>query len=151
MIIHDNKSSVAGALYFSFGALVATGSAGYDLGTAQLMGPGYFPLALGLLLMGVGLLVASSALGAAGPRTELGHWPMGTVAVVLLSVVLFGLLLRPLGLLLAATVLILASARAHSAWNWRTSIISAAILVPATAIVFVGLLGLRIPLLPSAF
>src|SRR3546814_19925453 len=127
MIIHDKKNFVAGALYVSFGALVAIGSASYDLGTAQRMGPGYFPLALGLLLMGVGLLVAASALGAAGPRTELGHWPMGTVAVVLLSVVLFGLLLRPPGLLLAATVLILASARAHSARHWPTSIISAAI------------------------
>src|SRR3546814_8507158 len=82
MIIHDKKNFVAGALYVSFGALVAIGSASYDLGTAQRMGPGYFPLALGLLLMGVGLLVAASALGAAGPRTELGHWPMGTVAVV---------------------------------------------------------------------
>jgi hypothetical protein len=99
----------------------------------------------------VGLVVAGSALGAAGPRTELGNWSLRTVAVVLLSVVLFGLLLKPLGLLIAATVLILASARAHAAWSWRTSIISAAILAPATAIVFVGLLGLRIPLLPSAF
>src|SRR3546814_4259840 len=60
MIIHDKKNFVAGALYVSFGALVAIGSASYDLGTAQRMGPGYFPLALGLLLMGVGLLVARS-------------------------------------------------------------------------------------------
>src|SRR3546814_12468505 len=92
------------------------------------MGPGYFPLALGLLHMGVGLLVAASALGAARPRTALGHWPMGTVAVVLLSVVLFGPLLRQPGLLLAATVIIPTSARAHSSWNCRTSLISPAIL-----------------------
>jgi hypothetical protein len=151
MIIHDKKNFLAGVLYVAFGALVAIGAAHYDLGTAQRMGPGYFPLALGLLLMAVGLVVASSALGTAGPRTELGDWPLGTVAVVLLSVVLFGLLLKPLGLLVASVVLILASARAHSAWNWRTSIISAAILVPATAIIFVGLLGLRLPLLPSVF
>src|SRR3546814_11669260 len=71
MIIHDKKNFVAGALYVSFGALVAIGSASYDLGTAQRMGPGYFQLALGLLLMGVGLLVAASALGAAGPRPDL--------------------------------------------------------------------------------
>src|SRR3546814_1344767 len=45
MIIHDKKNFVAGALYVSFGALVAIGSASYDLGTAQRMGPGYFPLA----------------------------------------------------------------------------------------------------------
>lgn len=151
MIIHDRKNFVAGALYVVFGALVAIGSASYDLGTAARMGPGYFPLVLGLLLIGIGVIVAGSALGASGPRTELGHWPLGTVAVVLLSVVLFGLLLKPFGLLIAATVLILASARAHAAWTWRTSIISAAILVPATAITFVGLLGLRIPLLPTIF
>src|SRR3546814_15637328 len=115
------------------------------------MGPGYFPLALGLLLMGVGLLVAASALGAAGPRTELGHWAMGTVAVVLLSVVPFGLLLRPLGLLLAATVLILAPARPHSAWNWRTIFSCPAILVPATQHLFCDLLCLPFPLMPSLF
>lgn len=151
MIIHDKKNFFAGALYIVFGALVAIGAAQYDLGTAQRMGPGYFPLALGLLLTGIGLLVAGSALRAAGPRTLLGNWSLGTVSVVLLSVVLFGLLLKPLGLLFAAPILILASARAHPGWNWRASVISAAVLVPATAIIFVGLLGLRIPLLPSIF
>lgn len=151
MRIRDTRSFTAGALFARFGAATALGALQYELGTASRMGPGYFPFSVGLLLVLVGLGTAASAMARTAAHIELGPWPMRTVAIVLGSIVVFGLLLPHVGLLIAAAGLVIVSGFAHPEWSLRSSLTSAALLAPATAAIFVGLLGLRIPLLPSFF
>lgn len=151
MKIRDMRNFAAGALFVLFGAATALGALQFAMGTASRMGPGYFPLVVGMLLVLVGLAVAAGAVAPTAPVTSLGGWPFRNVALILGSVVLFGVLLPHVGLLIAASGLIILSGMAHPEWTLRGSVLSAAVLAPATGALFVGLLGLRIPLLPTFF
>src|SRR5438034_905434 len=51
----------AGALMVLIGAIAINEARGYQLGTLQKMGPGYFPIALGALLILLGILIAGTA------------------------------------------------------------------------------------------
>ena len=44
------KDILAGAIFIAFGLAFALGSLAYDIGSPTNMGPGYVPLALGLVL-----------------------------------------------------------------------------------------------------
>ena len=64
---------LAGLIFVAFGLAFATTSLSYEIGTPLRMGPGYFPLALGgilvflgLLIVGKGFLSSSSAEGRLG-------------------------------------------------------------------------------------
>ena len=97
-----------GGLALALVGLVAAGWAWghYDVGSLRRMGPGAFPLGLGLALAGLGLAIALPALRRAGVPVQ----PQPFAAVcVLASILLFGLGLRPLGLVLATALSVLVS------------------------------------------
>jgi hypothetical protein len=146
--IADQKNVLAGLLYLLFGIAVAVGATHYPIGTSANMGAGYFPLGVGVLLAITGLCVLGTAL-AQRVRTTIGFWPLRNAAIVLASVVLFALLLEPLGLIVAVPVLLGASAMAHPDFSWRAAAVSMIVLLPLTWALFVVLLGLQFPLLPS--
>jgi hypothetical protein len=88
----------AGALMVLIGAIVWNEGRHYPLGTLKKMGPGYFPVTLGIILMLLGILIAGTALtGSAAtsgtddtetlphPETQ-GGWPriiMGWACIIL--------------------------------------------------------------------
>ena len=51
----------AGALVIFFGLVMALKGPGYRLGTLMHMGPGFMPTALGIILIGLGIAIAGSA------------------------------------------------------------------------------------------
>jgi amino acid transporter len=51
----------AGALMVLCGLLAAQDARNYAIGTLHQMGPGYFPLALGILLIALGIIIAGTA------------------------------------------------------------------------------------------
>jgi hypothetical protein len=60
----------AGALMVLLGLIAAHDGTNYPIGTLRQMGPGYFPIALGVLLIFLGLLIAGTAIGAAESEDE---------------------------------------------------------------------------------
>jgi len=60
-MILSQKDFFAGLLYAVVGGAFAIGATGYNLGTAARMGPGYFPLMLGVLLGVIGLYIMFKA------------------------------------------------------------------------------------------
>jgi len=74
---------------------------GYTMGTPARMGPGFFPFYLGMILFFLGVLIALTGLrvhqGDPG-KIEKFHW--GPVGWVIGAIVIFGLLLKPVGMLL---------------------------------------------------
>ncbi len=58
----------AGALMMLLGLITAHEGSTYPIGTLFQMGPGYFPLALGVLLIFLGILIAGTA--SSGPNAE---------------------------------------------------------------------------------
>jgi Tripartite tricarboxylate transporter TctB family len=146
--IADQKNFLTGLLYLVIGGAVTVASTRYEIGTADRMGPGYFPLLIGFALALTGMCVLGAAVRQHSVRSQIGSWPLRTLSIVLVAVVLFGLSLEPMGLLVAVPVLVAVSSLAHKEFSWRSLALSLLVLMPLTWGVFIVLLGLQFPLLP---
>lgn len=62
----SRKDLLAGAVFVGFGLAFAVTASTYEIGSAVRMGPGYFPLVLGGLLVLLGILIAGSGLTGGG-------------------------------------------------------------------------------------
>ena len=93
--IKHPKDFWAGVLYITFGATAVAIALNYPAGTAGRMGPGYFPRALGAILVALGLLLSLRALRLEGARIAFAS--PKPLLVVIGSVVVFGIAAPPLG------------------------------------------------------
>lgn len=141
------KDIFAGLIFLGFGAAFGVAAAGYPLGTAFRMGPGYFPLVLAVILALVGLGIIGQALAGKGEAGSFGAVPWKAVALVLGAIVFFGASVRGLGLAPALFVAAFAAALA-SAENTllRAAAIGLALTVFCVAIFSYGL-GVTAPLI----
>ncbi|ALD89863.1 transmembrane protein [Cupriavidus gilardii CR3] len=122
---------------------------GYSMGTAAKMGPGYFPFWLGVVLALLGVLVLIGSLSSKGESDELARWDIKLLLWILGSVVLFGLLLKPLGMVLSVIVLVLVSSMASHEFTWRGAILNTIILVLISMGAFVYGINLQMPVWPA--
>ena len=70
MRIKSQKDFFAGLLYFAIGVAFAWGATNYNIGDGARMGPGYFPLLLGIVLAVLLLIGLSWALNS---RRQAGY------------------------------------------------------------------------------
>jgi hypothetical protein len=142
------KDFWSGIMFLALGlgfALVAYFN--YPLGRGARMGPGYFPFWIGVLLAILGAVITfKSLLTQGGP---IGSFTWKGMFWVTLAIVLFGLLLRPLGLVGAGLVLIVLSSIPSGEFKLKEVILLWAILAVLCASVFVWGLKLPIPLWPG--
>ena len=96
---------VAGTIFAIIGAIAIVLSLRYPLGTATAMGPGYFPLLLGGLLVFLG---GGAVVQALATRNFLPLGPFDAVPLffMLAAVVAFGLLVEDWGLVAALAALV---------------------------------------------
>lgn len=139
-----NRSDIgAGAIFIAIGLFFGiTTLMELNIGTARRMGPGYFPIMLSGILVVLGLVIAAKSVG----RSDEARGPLPWRGlVVLLSVpVIFGLLVRPLGM---APVLLITTFITSFA-SQRMSVRVAALLAIGLAVFCVAVfnLGLGLPL-----
>ena len=77
MNIRASKDFWAGIMFLSFACVAVLAARGYSMGTAGRMGPGYFPMALGLVLGLLGLLIiARSVVAGSGAISGLQLRPL---------------------------------------------------------------------------
>jgi Tripartite tricarboxylate transporter TctB family len=148
MKIANQKDFATGAFYMAFGLLTAAGASRYEIGSAQAMGPGYFPLLAGIILAALGLTVLASSFSGGAEKTLLEAWNLRKIFVILVSLVLFAIALEPLGLVVALPLLVGLSSLAHPEFSWRGTLLLIAFLLPFVWAIFVYFLGLSIPFLP---
>lgn len=149
MRIRHPKDFLTGVMFVGFGAATMVLSFGLTIGSAAKMGPGYLPLVLGgfLVVLG-GVILLRGVAGRQGPS----GWPilqLKPVAIVLLSVVLFSQILRPLGLLLSTAALVVFASRASHEFRWAEALLNAAALTGIVLVVFVYFLDFQLPIWPS--
>src|SRR5262245_54023820 len=106
------KDVWAGLMLIAIGAGAMLVARNYPFGTALRMGPGYFPMLMGGLLILFGLGILASGLRA-GEAIE-GSWPLRALIILPLSLVLFGVLMERAGFIPALMVLIFGSATAST-------------------------------------
>jgi hypothetical protein len=136
-------------MFIAFGVAFAWGATSYTIGSAVSMGAGYFPLILGVVLAFIGAMVCLRALG---PETDggdqIGLIAWKPLALVLGSVIVFGLILPKLGLIAAIIALIVIATRADVT-SWKQSLLLALGLVIFCYLVFVLGLKLQFPVWPT--
>ncbi|HKW81664.1 MAG TPA: tripartite tricarboxylate transporter TctB family protein [Casimicrobiaceae bacterium] len=142
------KDFVAGLLFIAFGAAAIIISHPYPMGVAARMGPGYFPRLLGILLIVLGTALSLRALRGAG--APLPGWKWRPVAIVLSSVVGFGLIVTHAGLVLSTIALIAAASTASHEYRFRESLLSGVLLAALAVGVFVVGLKLQLPIWPGS-
>ena len=159
MKISHQKNFWGGTLFAAIGlffAVVARGVPGvyfipgYSMGTPARMGPAFFPFYLGVLLLTLGVIIAVSGIrGGKGEDTNVEKFHWGPIIYVLGSVCVFGLLLKPIGMLLAGLVLVVGASLGSHEFRLKQTFILGTVLTIFCAFVFVGGLKLPIPLCPD--
>lgn len=142
-----NRDVWAGLIFIVFGVAAAVIARGYPLGSAARMGPGYFPTALGILL-----IVLGAAIVVRGLRTREHLWPswnFRSAGWILVSVLVFAAAIRPLGLVIAAAATLAVACLATRRYPVREAGAVVVALVLVAALLFVEALGLPLRLWPA--
>lgn len=137
----------AGLLFIAIGAGTLLIALNYSMGTAARMGPGYFPRALGGLLMLLGGVSVLRSLRMSG--APIGGWRTRPLVIVLVSVVIFGLMVQYVGLALSTIVLVFASSAASHEFRPAEAAVSGVLMAMLCVGVFVYALSIQLPIWPA--
>jgi hypothetical protein len=148
-LIKNPRDFWAGVMFLTVGGLFAGIALTYKLGTAARMGPGFFPFMLGAILAVLGIAIAAGAMREKnkGPGVEKFHW--GPVFWVLMPIVVFGILLKIVGMLVMGLFVVIVSSIGSHEFRLRPVVLLALGLVIFCALTFVAGLKLPIPLCPG--
>ncbi len=148
--IRNPKDFGTGIMYVVFGGAAVYIAQDYGMGQASRMGPGYFPMSLGFILLVFGAVALIRSFLSDGE--PIGAFAWKAIFLVCGSTVLFGLLLRPAGLIIALLGLALMSAAGSSKFRFEWIAVAAlVVLVAFCSLVFVKGLGVPMPLLGTWF
>lgn len=158
MKIKSQRDFFSGLMFTLVGAGFAWGATTYNVGTGARMGPGYFPLMLGILLAVLGLIVIFSALTVETADGE----PIGKIAwkplvFIILANLMFGVLLGGLpsiglpamGLIIAIYVQVIVAALAGPNFSIKLALILGTILSVGSYFAFIVGLKLQFQVWPT--
>lgn len=143
-----DEDFLAGATFVVLGALFAGLSLRYRLGTAAQMGPGYFPLALGILLFALGAFIVSTSLKRDREVVSIAAVNVSGIILIVGPLLFFAFFLDKLGLLLCGFVAVVISTMASKEFHWRGAALYALIITAAIYVLFIVALRLPMPVLP---
>ena len=144
-----DRDVLSGVFFMALGAGALWQGQRYQFGTLTDMGPGYFPVVLGALLLLFGLI---ALLGGVLSRARV---PVPTVQIrpllaVTASTIAFALLLDRIGLIFTVFVSSLLASAARPRVLSLPNLALALLLAGACTLVFIHLLGVPMRLLPAA-
>ena len=149
MKIKSEKDFWSGLMFIVVGVGFAWGATNYSFGSSARPGPGYFPFGLGIIMAVLGALILFKALTVESDGGDkVGGIAWRPLAIVIGSVVLFGLLLPRLGMFVTLPLLVVTTALAGDEFHWGEALANAAVLTAGSWLVFIYGLNLTIPLWP---
>lgn len=158
MNIKSQKDFYSGLMFMGVGIAFAWGATTYNVGSGDRMGPGYFPLMLGILMALVGAVITFKALVIETiDGDKIGKWAWRPLFYIIAANVVFGLLLAGLrsinlpafGLIVAIYALTFIASMAQADWKFKTTLILATVLAVGSYLVFVLALKLQFPVWPE--
>ncbi|MBX4867390.1 tripartite tricarboxylate transporter TctB family protein [Rhizobium bangladeshense] len=142
--IRNGRDFVGGAAMIVVSLLFIAFGRELDVGNSFQMGPGYFPVMLSLLLIGIGVLIIVQSLVVA-VRDEPdapANWKASIL--VILAPVFFGLALSRLGLAPTMFLMVGGVSCASRYAGWRHSIALALFMAISSVVLFTRLLSLPV-------
>jgi putative tricarboxylic transport membrane protein len=141
--VKDRKDFWSGVLFIAFGCAGLWFGRTYAIGTLSRMGPGFFPMMMGIALIGTGgVLLARSLVSSGEPLERIAVWPQ---VLILGAIVAFGLLIERVGLAVSVIAVAVISGIAAQGLRWF-ELAALAIATSALSVaLFVYLLGQPIP------
>jgi len=156
--IKSQKDFLSGLMFLVVGGVFAWGATHYSIGTGARMGPGYFPLLLGILLAIIGAVILMGSLIVETPDgdkvSKIAWKPLG---FILGSNLIFGILLGGLpsiglpsfGLIVAIFALIIIASKAGDEFHLKSVLILGTVLSIGSYLAFILLLKLQMPVWPT--
>jgi len=144
-IVRSPKDFSAALIYLTVGLGAIYLSGELKMGTALKMGPAYFPTVLGCLLAFIGLVSLIRSFIRKGEPIPAFAWK--PLLLICIASVVFGLLARGAGLVVALPLFVVMTAFASSKFRWGPSLALAAVATVFCALVFVKGLGVPLPLI----
>ena len=148
-MIKNTKDFFTGLIYIFFGVSALLISRDYQMGTATKMGAAYFPVILGGLIIFIGIISFVRSFMSKG--VPIDRFAIRGLILILISTVLFGILLRGAGIIVAIPILVIVSAFARKGPRWVSTILLAAGLTVFCVLVFVKGLGIPVVLIGPWF
>ena len=158
MNIKSQKDFFSGLMFMGVGLAFAWGATTYSVGQGARMGPGYFPLYLGVLMAILGAAITFSSLVVESVGGDkVGKWAWKPLFFIILANLLFGVLLAGLpsvgipamGLIAAIYVLTFVASMAEPGWKVKNTFILATILAAGSYVAFIMALKLQIQVWPT--
>ena len=158
MNIKSQKDFFSGLMFGVVGIAFAWGATNYTVGSAARMGPGYFPLLLGVILAIFGAIIMFYSLVVEttdGDKISAFVWR--PIVYILGSNLAFGILLGglpklglpPMGLIAAIYALTLIASKAGTEFKLKDVLILATGLSVLSYLAFIKLLNLQMPVWPT--
>jgi hypothetical protein len=139
--VHLHRDVIAGALFVLIGVFAVVVARAYPAGSAMRMGPGYFPVLLGWLLIVLGAWIGLRAFRRRDWEKLAWGWrPLGWIVAAMLS---FGFLMPRFGLIPALAVVVPLAAAAGRDSRAKEALILTLLVSLFAAGVFVY--GLKLP------
>ena len=147
MLIKAPKDFFAGIMFLVIAVIAVVEARSYSFGTATKMGPGYFPVALGIVLGGLGLVLMLRSLVISGERLE--AFQLRPLGILVIAIIGFGLIVPTLGLALSLTLVTFASALASRDVRVLEAAALGVGIAALSVLIFVYGLRMQLPIWPS--
>ena len=157
-MIKSQQDFFSGLMFTLVGGAFAWGATSYSIGTGARMGPGYFPLLLGIFLAILGAFITFYSLVEHTEDGEpIGNFAWRPIVYILGSNVVFGILLAglpkfgipPMGLIAAIYALVIIASKAGETFVLKEVLILATVLSGGSYLAFIMLLKLQMPVWPT--
>jgi hypothetical protein len=158
MNIKSQKDFFSGLMFMGVGIAFAWGASTYSVGTGARMGPGYFPLMLGVLLTILGAVIIFESLVVETEDGEkIGAWAWKPLLFIIAANLVFGVLLGGLpsikipamGLIAGIYALTFIASLAGEEFKLKEVLILATVLSIMSYLAFIVLLKLQFPVWPT--
>ncbi len=145
MEFFSKKDFWAGMMFIGFGAGSVIVARDYRFGSALRMGPGFFPIILGgiLILFGIYVLIK----GVRSNEKIKVSWSPRALILLPLSLLLFGILMKEAGFIPAVAAVVFGSAAAGREFKLTQVLLATVVLIVLSTAIFIWGISLPYPLI----
>jgi len=143
--LRNNKDFWAGMMFFWTGVGAMIVARHYPVGATLNMGPGYFPMVLGGILIVFGAFITFR--GLRKNEKMQGSWSLRALIMLPLSIVAFGILMKLTGFIPALAALVFLSAASGREFKFKEVFFLTVFLSVLSVAMFIWGLGLPYPLI----